>query len=168
MFNKFLQWMGKSPAPASELEAQREIQSLRLELAEREKEIARLTSEVQRQRQGANALLEETVQTRTEQWLATVAAPVAQILTQGYLLETEGKPVQARDVWTVARRIVRALEEYGLTIEDTPGESVPFDPNCHQILGSGAAPEPGQSVTVRLAGISYRGKILQKAGVDQG
>ncbi len=166
MFKKLSQWFEKTPVALPELEAQREIQALRLELAEREQEIARLTSEVQRQRQGAHALLEETVQARSEQWLVTVAAPVAQILTQGYLLETEGKPVQARDVWTVARRIVRTLEEYGLTIEDAPGESVPFDPNCHQVLGTNAAPNPGQMVTVRVAGISYRGKILQKAGVD--
>ena len=46
------------------------------------------------------------------------------------------------------------------------GETVAFDPNRHELLGSDIALTPGQSAVVRIVGASYRGKVLRKVGVE--
>ena len=142
------------------------MQGLRLELEQRERSIANLKSELERQRSGENARITEAVQTAIERLITDVAAPVAQLLTQAHLLEIEGKPVQAKDVLSVAKRLVRALEDEGLKLESSVGETVRFDPNRHDPLGS-AAISPGQSVVVRIIGVTYCGKRLRKAGVEK-
>ena len=85
---------------------------------------------------------------------------------QGHLLEADGKPVHARDILTVARRLVRLLENEGLVLEGRIGERVSFDPDRHALLANDDA-APGHSVLVRFPSVSYRGKILRKAGVDK-
>lgn len=145
---------------------EREAQSLRLELAERERQIASLAGEVERQRQSESARLADAVHAQLERLMSDAAAPVAQLLTQAHLLEAEGKPVQAKDVLAVARRFVRLLEDQGLTIEDRLGDVLAFDPNRHQPLGGGVSIQRGQMVIIRFSGISYRGRVLRKAGVE--
>jgi molecular chaperone GrpE (heat shock protein) len=88
--------------------------------------------------------------------------------TQAHLLEREGKPVAARDVLTVAKRLIRALEDEGLTLEGKTGETVAFDPNYHQPLEVGPGLTPGQPVVIRSPGISYAGRVLHRAGVRKG
>ena len=65
----------------------------------------------------------------------------------------------------VARRLVRLLEDEGLTPEGRIGEAVAFDPDRHEPLGGDFAPRPGQPAVVRLVGVSWRGRVLCKAGV---
>jgi molecular chaperone GrpE (heat shock protein) len=163
---------GKKPpegAAADErtLALEREAQSMRLKLEELERTAASLKRELERQSSGANARVAGEVEARLERLLTDAAAPVAQLLTQAHLLEVEGKPVQAGDVLAVARRLVRTLEDNGLTPEGSVGETVPFDPNRHEPLSADAAPEPGQPVVVRFVGAAYRGKLLHKAGVEK-
>lgn len=148
------------------LELEREAQNLRLELKERERVVANLKGELERQRSGASDRVAEAVQAQVEQLLADAAAPVAQLLTQAHLLEVEGKPVQAKDVLAVAKRLVRTLEDNGLTPEGSVGETVPFDPNRHEPLSADASLKPGQPVTLRFVGVAYQGKLLRKAGVE--
>jgi molecular chaperone GrpE (heat shock protein) len=145
------------------LALEREAQDLRLKLEELERALANLKRELERQRSGAG----EAVQAQMERLLADAAAPVAQLLTQAHLLEVEGKPVQAKDVLAVAKRLVRALEGSGLTLADSVGQTVPFDPNRHEPLSAAFAPQPGQSVVVRFVGVAYQGKLLRKAGVEK-
>jgi molecular chaperone GrpE (heat shock protein) len=149
------------------LALEREAQNLRLELEERDQLLANLHIELERQRSGASARVTESVQAQIEQLLTEAAAPVAQLLTQAHLLEVEGRPVQARDILAVAKRLVRAFEDHGLTLEGSVGQTVPFDPDRHEPLSGGAYPDPGQPVVVRFVGVAYRGKLLRKAGVEQ-
>ena len=149
------------------LALEREAQGLRLEMEERERSAASLKSELERQRNGESARIAEAVQSRIEKLMADVAAPVAQLITQAHLLEVEGKPVQAKDALAVAKRLVRALEDEGLKLEGGVGETASFDPNRHEPLGGQAALTPGQAVVVRFAGVSYRGRLIRKAGVER-
>ena len=149
------------------LALEREAQGLRLELAERDRMVANLKGELERQRGGESARVGEMMQTRMERLLTDVATPVAQLLTQKHLLEVDGKPVQAKDILVVASRLVRALEDEGLTLECSVGETVSFDPNRHEPLSTHAALTPGQQVVVRFVGVAYQGKLLRKAGVEK-
>jgi molecular chaperone GrpE (heat shock protein) len=158
--------LGQGAADGPAIELERRSQSLRLELEERDRVIANLKAELARQRGSASAHVTEAVQVQVEGLLADVATPVAQLLTQAHLLEVEGQPVQARDVLAVAKRLVRALEDKGLTLEGRVGETVPFDPDCHELLSADAPANPGQRVVVRFVGVAYQGKLLRRAGVE--
>src|SRR5262245_44660058 len=157
-------------APQAEdraLGLERHAQGLRLEMEERERSVATLKSELERLRNGESARIAEAVQSRVEKLMADVAAPIAQLLTQAHLLEVEGKQVQAKDVVAVAKRLIRAMEDEGLKLEGGVGETANFDPNRHEPLGGMSAPGPGQAVVVRFAGVSYRGRLIRKAGVER-
>jgi len=167
----FKRWFASFKKPESAeavLDLERDIQQLRLELDERGREIAQLKAEVQRQRNGASARVTAELQTQLERLLRDAAAPVAQMLTQAHLLEVEGRPVQARDVLMVARRLLRVLEDHGLMMLGEIGETVAFDPNFHDPLNVSTTPRPGQAVMVRVVGMTFQGKVLRKAGVDAG
>src|SRR5262249_23611013 len=88
----------------------REAQELRLRLKESSDQLTALREECERLRAGESARVAEAVRDRVERLLADAAGPAAQLVTQAHLLEAEGKPVQARDVVAVARRLVRVLE----------------------------------------------------------
>ncbi|MFP4346189.1 MAG: nucleotide exchange factor GrpE [Anaerolineales bacterium] len=144
---------------------EREVQSLRLDLQEQRALAERLKQELERARDSAGTEVAQQVQARIERLLAAAGAPVAQLQTQAHLLE-EGQPVRGRDVMAVAQRLVRVLEDQGLTLEGSVGERVPFDPNRHEPLSTGVALQPGQPVIVRFVGIGYQGRLLRKAGVE--
>jgi molecular chaperone GrpE (heat shock protein) len=146
---------------------EREVQSLRLELAERERSVAGLKSELERQRNNQNAYIDAAVRDKIERLMIGAAAPVAQLLTQAHLLEAEGRPVQAKEVLTIAKRLVRLLEDEGLYTEGHVGESVNFDPNRHEPMGGDASIAPGQAGVIRFVGLRYRGNLVRKAGVEK-
>jgi len=148
------------------LKLERDAQSLRLEMEECDRIVESLKKELERQRSNESARIAEAAQAQIEQLLSEIAAPVSQLLTQAYLLEVEGKPVQAKDVLAVAKRLVRALEDNGLKVEGRVGERAPFDPEYHEPLSSDLSPKPGQPVAVRFVGFSYRGKNIRKANVE--
>lgn len=165
--NWMKQWFNASPATKDErvFALQRELQVVRLELQEREQTLSRLQQEIERQRSGSSARLGEAVQVHFEQLLADAAGPVSQLATQAHLLEVEGKPVQARDVLAVAKRLVHLLEDHGLVLVGQVGQAASFDPNQHDVIQSGLTLTPGQRVVIRFAGVAYQGKLLRKAGV---
>ena len=154
------------PIDARALELERESQNLRLELEDREQSLANLKRELERHRSSENARIADAVQAQIERLIMDAAAPVAQLLTQSHLLEIAGKPIQAKDVLAVGKRFIRALEDRGLKLEGSVGEAVAFDPNRHELLNSGASINQGQQVVTRFVAISYRGKVLRKAGVE--
>jgi molecular chaperone GrpE (heat shock protein) len=156
---------GQSAAEGPALRRERAAQALRLELQERERVIAALQADLERLRRGEGERVAAAVQAERERLLTDAAAPVAQLLTQAHLLEVEGKALQARDVLAVARRLVRLLEGEGLTTEGRVGAAVAFDPNRHEPLGGDFTPRPGQSVVVRIVGVSCQGRVLCKATV---
>jgi molecular chaperone GrpE (heat shock protein) len=147
------------------LALEREVQSLRLELQEQRDRAERLKQELERERSNAGTEVARQVRAQFEGLVADAGAPVAQLQTQAHLLE-EGQPVRGRDVMAVAQRLVRLLEDQGLTLEGRVGESVPYDPNRHEALSAEMALQPGRSVIVRFVGVGYRGRLLRKAGVE--
>ena len=58
-------------------------------------------------------------------------------MTQAYLLDVAGKPVQAVDVMSVAKQLFRVYENEGLAWEGNIGVTVPFNLESHEPLGSG-------------------------------
>ena len=171
MFSWLKKWLGLSQTsqPQSDekfLYLEREIQNLRLELTERDQLIDKLKQQLEQQRNSENNNISSAVQNQIEQLLTDTAPPVSQILTQAHLLE-QGKPLQAKDVLLVAKRLIRTLEDNGLTIFSHVGETVSFDSNLHEPLSSSTSMTPGTEVVVRFAGVSYQGKVIRKTGVQQ-
>jgi molecular chaperone GrpE (heat shock protein) len=165
MANWFNRLVGKQAQTQPLLVLEGKIQTLQLDLAERERTVAALKQELERRRLGASAEVNSAVQAQVEHMLADLAAPVAQLLTQAHLLEVEGKSVQARDVVVVSKRMVRVLQDNGLTLAGQVGETTSFDPNAHESLNTEATLSPGQRVVIRFVGVLYQGKVLRKAGV---
>jgi len=151
---------------ADALALQREAQSLRLELEQRDKTIASLTEQLERQRAGEQARVGESVGAHVERLLSSAAAAVSQLNTQAHLIEAEHKPVKAADVLAVARQLVHVLEDAGLMLTGDPGQTVAYDPDRHEPLAA-AGMARGEEVVVRFVGVTYRGKVLHRAGVEK-
>lgn len=143
-----------------------QVQSLRLEVAARDEQIARLSAEIERLRAQQDQLAGQRSAIQMEALMRELASPVSQLTTQADLLEQQGKPVQARDVLAIARRMIRALERSGLALAGAPGQQTEFDPAMHQPINEEVNPQPGQAVTIRFAGVSYGGTIILKAIVE--
>ena len=135
-------------------------------LQERDRMLEHLKGDLEHQRDTTSSNVTEIVQTKLEHVFADAAAPVTQLLTQAHLLE-EGKPVQAKDVLSIAKRLVHTLKDNGLSIEGNIGEQVPFDPNRHEPLSTNDSLHPGQTVIIRFVGVAYQAKLLRKAGVQK-
>ena len=148
------------------LTLEREIQNLRLEITERDQLIDQLKQQLEQQRTNENNNISSAVQNQIEQLLTDTAAPVTQLLTQAHLLE-QGKPVQAKDVLLVAKRLIRTLEDNGLTIVGQVGKTVSFDSNLHEPLSASSSITAGTEAVVRFAGVSYQGKVIRKTGIQQ-
>jgi molecular chaperone GrpE (heat shock protein) len=146
---------------------QNELQTLRLDLEESHQQIDMLLQEVERLRLRQDELVTSQVSTRLESLFTDLSAPASQIITQASLLENKSRPVQARDILTVAKQMVRMLERNGMTFKGKPGDLLPFDPAVHAPVQAGQSIHPGQSVIVRFSGVSYQGKMIYKAIVEQ-
>lgn len=141
-------------------------QALKLEIAERDRQINQLKGRLDSvESQNTVAAIERT-SARIEAIFQDASSAVSQLLTQAYLLENENKPVQAADVLQVARRLIRAMESNGMVVEAQPGSTVLYDPSRHSPLTTSTLIAEDQTVTIRLAGISYQGKIILKAVVE--
>jgi molecular chaperone GrpE (heat shock protein) len=161
-------FLGRSDSGSADAERllalERTVQDLRLQLEERTRQLATLQEERERQRTTDEARVADALRTTRERIFTAAAAPVTQLLTQAHLLEVKGKPVQPRDLLAVARRLVRVLEDEGLTIEGRMGDRVTFDPTRHTADGD-MLPGKGQTVVVCFPGVSYQGRILQRPTV---
>ena len=147
------------------LEAERQAQELRLEVRAAERLAESLRNDLERARQAESTGVSSALEGRTEQLLTQASTPAAQLMAQAHLLEDEGRPVEARDVLAVAKRLVSALTEVGLVFEGAAGEAAVYDPNRHEPLG-GSAPRVGQRIVIRLPGCSFNGRLLKRAGVE--
>ena len=170
MLSRLKEWLGAAPKSETthdetRLALERELQSLRLALQENEREATELKQALERQRQEAGGRTEEQLQTRLRPLIEETATPVAHLLTQAHLLEKEEKPVQVKDVLAVAKQLVRSLEALGLTIEEQVGDPVRFDPDRHDSMSQDEMLTPDEEAVVKLAGVSYQGQIIKKAGV---
>jgi molecular chaperone GrpE (heat shock protein) len=171
MWKKFTALFNNNPTatPGTEedcLALKQQVQSLELELLEREQTIAGLKSSLEKLRTGENSLASEKAKAQIENMMADASAPASQLLTLAHLSEIEGKTVQIRDVITVTRRLIRVLENHGMETGAEVGEIVAFDPDRHQPLDQEVGFKPGEPVQIRFSSIAYQGKLLRKAGVS--
>lgn len=171
MLTQLKRWLVGDPAdrPAAQerlLALEREAQTLRLELAEREKILANLETTLARQRNDEERRITEAVELQLERLLSETATPLTQLLTQAHLLEVASRPLQAKDVLAVAKRLIRVLEQMGLQLDGAIGQTAPFDPDQHEPLSADVSIAPGRLVVIRFVGVSFRGKLLRKAKVE--
>lgn len=157
---------GDGPAGERVLRLESELRESRLELSRLEQLTGRLRAELARTRDAA----EEDARLRTDadirRLVTTISTPLVQLITQEHLHSTGAAPVRTGDVLDVAARLVRALREAEVDIVGEIGATEPFDPQRHDPLSAAAAPVAGQPVTVRVPGLSCRGHIVRKAGID--
>jgi molecular chaperone GrpE (heat shock protein) len=159
----------ETPGAAREriLELEREVQSLRLALDEKEAAARQLRGDLETLRAAQHYALKEQLDASLEKLVAEAAGPAAQLVTQAYLLEAQGKPVQPADILAVARRLLRALENAGLQVEGQVGQAAAFDPERHAGLSAQQSLAAGETVRIRFAGVRYRGKMIRKAAVEK-
>lgn len=152
--------------PADLLALQNELRRLTLENETHEQTITRLNTELENLRAILGERVQEALDNQRDELFRAAAAPAAQLVTQAHLLEVMGKPVQARDVLPVTRRLLRVLENYGLRFEGQIGEITPFNPLLHQPLNAADHPVKDQPVVVRIPAVLSGEKILARAGVE--
>ena len=80
----------KTPPDERVLALEREVQTLRLELDEKKRELTILGTSSEQRRGSEVGRVRGAVQAQKEQLMAGLAVPMAQLLTQAHLLEVEG------------------------------------------------------------------------------
>lgn len=150
-------------ARARLLDLERETQELRLHLDEKERLLKNVSADLERQEKQQNSVVEHTVRSEMENLADELAVPVAQLLTQEYLIRQENNQVSVPDVLVLVRRVVKSLERSGLAILGSPGLIDRFDSNYHECLNDGEPPNPGDEVSIKMVGVSYKGKVLKRA-----
>lgn len=150
-----------------QLRLQAEIQGLQIQQQEDRRAIDNLAQENDRLKARQDQLVDIRIAQKLEALFGDLAAPASQILTQADLLENQGKPVQARDILLVARRMVRVLERHGLLIEGKVGETAAFDPEKHSPIQAGQTIQEGECVIIRFSGILFGENRLCKAIVER-
>jgi molecular chaperone GrpE (heat shock protein) len=145
----------------------REIQGLRLELEECDRKVKEIKDLFEYKREGSASQITESVQLKMEQLLSELATPIAQIMTQAHLVDVGKESVAAVDVIVLVKRMVRVLEDHGMKLEGQVGDVVPFDPDQHEPLSAEVSIVRGEQVVVRFRGISHKGVLLRKAGIEK-
>jgi len=144
-----------------------QIQELKLAISEKDKRISILDEQIRAIKDQETILARETSNVHVEGIFRDIASPISQLMTQMYICEKEQKMVPASDIFRVVKNLIHSIEKHGLVIDCAPGEQVRYDPAKHAALDAATSLSTGQSTNVRLAGISYRGKILSKAMVSE-
>lgn len=166
MFNWLKSLFGKKQDTGPVLQLEREIQSLRTMLDEQDKVIAKLRKELQQLQSETEVRAKKFIQVKFEELMAEAATLITQIHTQAFLVEEKNRPINVRDVISVAKRFEQLFQNRGLRLEGYVGEITSFDSNHHRPLKEDVPALEGQPVVVRFVGVAYRGKLLSKAGVE--
>jgi molecular chaperone GrpE (heat shock protein) len=172
----------EAPAAGDRLgEAEREItalrQALEAERGARRAEVRRLGDRLESEQalvaelRQAYAQLESegdllVDRTRQDQALAlyqTLEPLLTQLPVVRHAL-SEGREVAATDLLALLGPLDLALAELGLAPIGQVGETLPFDPQTHQ-MARGPVPEPGEPVTVRHVGYRLGEQLLRRARV---
>ncbi|MBN1929824.1 MAG: nucleotide exchange factor GrpE [Chlorobiaceae bacterium] len=137
------------------------IATLRVELAERDKEIARLKKEYALLREQSKAQVERAGGEALEGIVSQCAAPLA-TLSAMQARHAEKGDLNPADLLQVASSFRKILAEGGLEQIGVVGETQPYDPALNQML-DGSRPQPGEPVLIRFAGFRFNGKLVAKA-----
>lgn len=153
-------------ATATVLRLESSLQAVSMDLAEKVKEIELLKLELQRKDSKSSVTVNSLVSSELESLFSELAPTVSQIVTMDYLLNVESKPLQAKDSIKVAMRLVHSLQEKGLELKGEIGQQVGFDSNLHEMVSLGdSATQEGDSVTVRMPAVLFKGSLLKKIAV---
>lgn len=148
------------------LSAETELQQLRLDFKQGQQRVAQLQADLGRQGREQGDALNEQLQAQLEELLTLLATPLAQLLTQQHLIEVQGKELNAKDLLATSRRIWQGLTTVGVGALEAIGEVVAFNPDRHQPLSQATSLRRGESVKVRIPGITLKGKVLKAAAVE--
>jgi len=149
-----------------ELQLNNELQALRLDLDEKMQDISVLRSEISRQRGEVGRVRDRDQDRILGNLFTKIAVPISQLATQFYLVEG-GRQLEARHVLRILMVMFRVFEkEFGMELVGSPGRRVSFDSDRHVALRSEEILKPGQVVIVRMPGVSFRGRVLQRADVE--
>ncbi len=148
------------------LALQTRIRELEMEVQSLEQTIDRLHADNQRIQADGQDRAAAELNAHLEEFMQQAASPVSQLLTQAWLVDAQNKPLQAADVLTVSRRLVRVLENAGMQILHAAGESASYNANHHAPMNASVAMRDGQAVRIRFPGIAWQGRILLKAAVE--
>ncbi|WP_017295442.1 hypothetical protein [Geminocystis herdmanii] len=143
------------------------LQQLKLELVDRTHTINSLQQKLQRQEEKESIQLQEKILGEKEKLFNQIASPISQLITQKYLLEVEEKPVQAKDILLVVKRLINVFEMEGLTFIGEVGEITNFEPNYHQSLNSNIDINRGDKVIIKIVGISYQNQVIKSSIVEK-
>ncbi|MEA5535772.1 helix-turn-helix transcriptional regulator [Crocosphaera sp. XPORK-15E] len=93
-----------------------------------------------------------------ESWL--LQWPTAAIVAQ------KNPQLSAVKLLPLVKPIFELLKQWGLEMNATVGETIPYNPQFHQLLEGGGTAEPGDLVVVRYVGYRQGGKLLHRAKVS--
>lgn len=148
------------------LSVESELQQLRLDLNQAQQRAAQLQADLARQGREQGDALSEKLNAQLEELLAPLATPLAQLLTQQHLIEVQGKELSVKDLLATSRRIWQGITPAGVEAMEAIGQVVVFDPDRHQPLSQATNLSRGESVKVRIPGITLKGKVLKAAAVE--
>lgn len=144
-----------------------ELQSTRLEFEEERKMHSRIAQDFANYRTKSETATNEEIDRQLEKMFLDISGSVVQLMTQEYLLNKSGKPVQVKDVLNVSSSIVKTLVRHGMETVGIVGEETQFDLNSHEPISVDEAISANENVTIRMVGIAFKGKILRRASVSK-
>lgn len=94
-----------------------------------------------------------------ESWL--LQWPTAAIVAQ------KNPQLSAVKLLPLVKPIFELLKQWGLEMTASVGDTIPYDPQSHQLLEGGGEAQPGDLVTVRYVGYRKDDQLLHKAKVSR-
>lgn len=146
------------------LELDSTLQTLKLEMQEQD----RLLKQVRNDVDLADRKSESTVKVMYEQQMEALAkdlaSPMVQLKTQQHL--SAQRQIQAKDVLTIAMRLLQSVESLGVKLEGQIGDEVAFDSTIHEGLSIyDESPRDGVPVKISMPGVSYNTRVIRKISV---
>lgn len=152
--------------PASVSALERELHQLRRALQECEARLQHAQAHLQHTQQTEQARTAAQTDALITAFLNELATPLTQLATQLHLIQQGESTLSPVEVLKTARRILTALEAWGVQLEGQIGATEPYDPTRHLALNAAVSLQAGQPVVVRLCGLSYKGTLIRKLGVE--
>ena len=148
------------------LQLESTVQTLKLDLEEQNKTISDLKNELSLQSKKQDTTVKGLLLQQSETLAKEVSGPLAQLATQAHL--SGSRSLQAKDVIAVAMRLVDCLQSFGIKLEGSIGETVPFDSSKHEGMSLSEEPPADRStVKISMPGVSFQDKLLRKIAVCQ-
>jgi molecular chaperone GrpE (heat shock protein) len=123
-----------------------------------EKEYERLQQQLTSQQQELKSQFQREALEVLEPWL--LQWPTAAAAAQ------QNPQWSAQKLLPLTRPIASLLEQWQVEAIAAVGETVAYDPQCHQFLGEGQPPELGELMTVRYVGYRWGEVLLYRAKVS--